>query len=189
MERALTLHPDSRSAAVDGIAVEAVRAAGGSLGLRYAVRGRVEGVRWPPLGAPERADGLWRRTCFEAFVRVPGSSVYFEFNFAPSTEWAAYRFSGYREGAADIAEDELEAPQIVAGRGEDGFSLRAGLTLTGVPELAGDAAWELALSAVIEEADGSISHWALAHPAGVHDFHHADGFALSLPVPELAGIS
>jgi hypothetical protein len=153
------------------------------------VRARVEGVRWPPQGAAERADGLWRRTCFEAFLRVPGRPGYFEFNFAPSTEWAAYRFSGYRDGRTDVSEDEMEAPHLCSGAGEVGFSLRAGLSLAGVPELADDADWELALSAVIEQTDGTLSFWALAHPPGDPDFHHADGFALPLPALEVAGIS
>ena len=29
-------------------------------------------------------------------------------------------------------------------------------------------------------ACGGISYWALAHPPGKPDFHHADGFALEL---------
>ena len=37
--------------------------------------------------------------------------------------------------------------------------------------------------AVIEAVDGSVSYWALAHPAGKPDFHHPDGFALQLPPP------
>ena len=35
----------------------------------------------------------------------------------------------------------------------------------------------LGLSAVIEEANGRKSYWALAHPPGKADFHHADCFA------------
>jgi hypothetical protein len=33
---------------------------------------------------------------------------------------------------------------------------------------------------VIEETNGNKSYWALAHPAGKPDFHHADGFAYEL---------
>jgi hypothetical protein len=44
-----------------------------------------------------------------------------------------------------------------------------------------DAPWRLGLSAVIEDTRGSLSYWALAHPPGKPDFHHADGFALELP--------
>ena len=42
----------------------------------------------------------------------------------------------------------------------------------------------IALSAVIEEVDGTKSYWALRHPPGAPDFHHPDCFALELPAPE-----
>jgi hypothetical protein len=48
-------------------------------------------------------------------------------------------------------------------------------------ELPNDVTWQLALSAVIEETNGRISYWALAHPFGQPDFHHSDCFALDLP--------
>jgi hypothetical protein len=38
----------------------------------------------------------------------------------------------------------------------------------------------LALSAVIEEGDGTLSYWALKHGPGKADFHVPDGFALEL---------
>jgi hypothetical protein len=44
-----------------------------------------------------------------------------------------------------------------------------------------DAPWRLGLSAVIEETSGRKSYWALAHPLGHPDFHHADCFALQIP--------
>jgi hypothetical protein len=34
----------------------------------------------------------------------------------------------------------------------------------------------LGLSALIEDSDGGKSFWALAHPPGAPDFHHADNF-------------
>jgi hypothetical protein len=44
-----------------------------------------------------------------------------------------------------------------------------------------DRSGPVGLSAVIEEADGTISYWAVAHPDGKADFHHRDCFALMLP--------
>ena len=35
----------------------------------------------------------------------------------------------------------------------------------------------------IEETDGTLSYWALAHPSPKPDFHHPDGFVLELPQP------
>ena len=44
------------------------------------------------------------------------------------------------------------------------------------------ARWDLNLSAVLEEKDGTKSYWALAHPAGDKpDFHAPDCFAAKLP--------
>ena len=47
---------------------------------------------------PQRRDGLWQHTCFEAFFGVLGSDDYWEFNLAPSGDWNVYRFAGYRAG-------------------------------------------------------------------------------------------
>jgi hypothetical protein len=67
------------------------------------------------------------------------------------------------------------------------YVLRASLELddlllpTNGGERGEGAAWRLGLSAVIEEAGGRQSYWALAHPQGRPDFHHSDCFALEVP--------
>ena len=173
----LKLHPDSRCAAVNGIDVSVLRGAAGRLQLEY----RTSGL--PQLGKPDaagltepmRADELWRHTCFEAFVRAPAAEAYYEFNFSPHLQWAAYRFESYRRDRKDV---EVR-PSITTRTGGGAFELSAELALNGLPGLGGS--WRLALSAVIEEANGRMSYWALAHPPGSADFHQTDGFALELP--------
>lgn len=174
MRQSLILHPDSRCATVTSIAVEVARSRPGRLTLHYLVTGKIGDLRLPPVVAPARANELWRQTCFEAFVRAPGDGGYSEFNFSPSTQWAAYRFNGYRD-CMTVA-DEVPAPRIDVISRDSRFELR--VALDGLP---GDAPWRLGLSAVIEEASGAKSYWALAHPPGHADFHHADCFALELP--------
>jgi hypothetical protein len=175
MRKALALHPDSRCDAVTRIEVEVVRQQR-NLMLTFVVTGTIGDLSLPAVTVPARTDELWRHTCFEAFVRANPSDAYHEFNFAPSTQWAAYRFDSYRVGMAIAS--EIAAPQIEvqsnAGRFDLKVSLESGLML-------GDAKWHLALSAVIEDTTGRKSYWALAHPPGKPDFHHADGFALELP--------
>ena len=74
------------------------------------------------------------------------------------------------------------APPTVALRSTaDSVALDVGLDLTGAAGLAGAVA--LGASAVIETADGATAYWALAHPRGRPDFHHADSFALDLAPP------
>lgn len=169
----LTPHPDTPSAAIDRIEVDVERR-GEFLWLRYAVYGDLSRVRWPEAAEPDRADGLWRHTCFEVFA--PADDGYREFNLSPSGAWASYRFEGYRSGMARADERaqvlELEATE-------------AWVTLEALVEAPPEAA-RIGLSAVIEDVDGNLSYWALAHPPGKPDFHHPDSFALTLPPPEPA---
>ncbi len=152
----------------------------GSLGLRYTVTGAIGEIMLPPLAAPTRADELWRHTCFEVFVREGAGLGYCEFNFATSRQWAAYRFDDYRDGMSPIG--AIAAPRIESRASEARLDVDVSLNLTGL--IAADASWRLALTAVIEDASGQKSYWALAHPQGKPDFHHRDGFVLDLPVEQ-----
>jgi hypothetical protein len=125
--------------------------------------------------AATRADELWRHTCFEAFVGTSSGATYYEFNFAPSTQWAAYRFSSYRSGICVAT--EINSPRIEVQSVPERYTLKASLDLDRLSSLPRDAMWRLGLSALIEETSGRKSHWALAHPAGKADFHHSDCFA------------
>lgn len=178
MRQSLKLHPGSHCTAVTGIDVDAARPSPGELVLRYTVTGKIGDLLIPPVAAPTRADELWQHTCFEAFLRAPPDNAYYEFNFAPSTQWAAYEFSGYRTGMSVAG--GISAPRIEVKSGSDSYDLRVSLTLDGLPHLPGDGLWQVGLSAVIEETSGSQSYWALAHPPGKADFHHSDCFALDL---------
>lgn len=158
------LHPHPGSAAPPlRIAVEVAGPA-----LTYRVAGAVERLLIPPRAPPERTDGLWRHTCFEAFVREEDG--YREYNFAPSGRWAAYGFRGYRQGMVPLP---MPPPVITTERSEDRLVVRVLLE----QPLSG----RVGLAAVIEEEGGATSFWALRHPPGAPNFHHECCFALDLP--------
>ena len=167
MRLELQLHPDCTCCAVQRIEVELGRPQADALALRYIVTGNIADIRLAPAAAPARTDALWRTTCFEAFVSEVGG--YTEFNFAPSTQWAAYRFEGYRAGVQNAP----ASPAIQLSLGETRLDLRACAPVTAT-------ARRLALTAVIEEVNGAKSYWSLRHPPGKPDFHHADSFAYEL---------
>jgi len=136
----------------------------------FALTGPISQLLIQSPNPPARRDNLWQHTCFELFAQT--GAGYLEFNLSPSTEWAAYRFSGYREGMAEL---DVAAPRITVWRSEQRLELNAEL------ELAEDVS-RLGLSAVVEELDGAKSYWALRHPPGDKpDFHHPDCFALEVP--------
>lgn len=178
MHHTLKLHPDSRCSAVTDIEVEVSRPRPDTLTLRYLVSGKTDELRLPPVTSPARRDELWQHTCLEAFVAVPTSQAYYEFNLAPSTAWAVYHFSGYRSGMS--VADEISAPHIEVQSNNEGFQLQVSLDLSQLPTLLQGEKWRLGLSAVIEETNGRKSYWALAHPPGKPDFHHSDCFASEL---------
>ena len=142
------------------------------LWLRYYVECALADLSLPDPEPAERADGLWRQTCFELFI---GSSAYSEFNFSPSSQWAAYDFSGYRKGMRQ--RDLRGSPEIGLDVSEGHFALEADFELAGL-------SGKLGLSAVMENRDGTKSYWALAHPPREPDFHHPTCFAATLPAPD-----
>ena len=132
----------------------------------------------PPPAIAERRDELWRHTCFEAFVQREDGEGYHEFNFAPSSQWAAYRFNGYRSGMAPAL--LARPPDVRTDRGGKYLRVAVALDLAGLDGHPCDLSWRIGLSAVIEARDGRTSYWALAHPPGPPDFHHRHCFALQL---------
>jgi hypothetical protein len=176
MRLQLRPHPDTPCDAVSSIAVEIERPEGEIVLLRYVLFGEIARLAIPPAAAPARTDELWRRTCFEAFLRPGDGEAYVEFNFAPSTQWAAYRFTGYRHG---VAPAEIAAPRIEVVADDTTLELAVQLNLAGLALPPGPC--RVALCAVIEAASGAKSYWALAHAPGRPDFHHRSSFAYELP--------
>ncbi len=161
-------HPDFPSV-VERIEVKVTRFAPQLLGLRYFVFGPLDELVLRSAAAePSRRDELWKSTCFEAFVRKPGDAGYTELNFAPSGDWAAYSFTGYREGMADA---EVTNPR--------GTWMSGGVMAAEV-ELPIEGPWQLAITAVIEERDGTKSYWSADHGPGAPDFHADAGFVVEL---------
>lgn len=175
-------HPRTPCARLDELEAEVIRLPSNALILGYFLTGAMAELSLPPLAPARRADELWRHTCFEAFVGVVGEEPYFEFNFATSGQWAAYRFSGYRAGMSIAG--EIDAPRLEVRMTARTCALKMFLELGRLADLRADARWRLGLSAVIEDKAGGKSYWALAHPPGKADFHHAVSFARELPPME-----
>jgi hypothetical protein len=175
-EYSLQPHPECPSNAVRSITVT-VRRDGGTLRLSYRVTGAIGDVLWPVPAEPVFTDELWRHSCFEAFVGDEGTPRYVELNIAPSGQWAAYDFDDHRMGMRRA--DGAAVSAVVWQPGADVAELHATADLSGLR----DADWDVALTTVIEERDGTKSFWALAHPPGPEDFHARDCFTARLAAP------
>jgi hypothetical protein len=172
----LVAHPDFPVPAVRRLWVEVRRTRPTTrLSIRFHLSADMRGLAMPPPAAAERTDGLWRQTCFEAFLAGPGSA-YREFNLSPSGQWAAYDFDAYRTG---IRPAEVGAPSIVVLPGQEETTLSAEL------DIPADAQ-RMGFSAVIETARGAKGYFALAHPPGRPDFHNRDCLVAEVPAVDAA---
>ncbi|MCS6787000.1 MAG: DOMON-like domain-containing protein [Thiobacillaceae bacterium] len=165
-------HPDTPCAAVERIEAQLQPYAGDGLGITLSLQGALDRILLPPPNKPHRADGLWRHTCAELFVRNAYARVYREFNFAPSLAWQCYDFDDYRTGCRPAI---LPRPLCAWTAAHDRLVLRLQLDATQLPL----PPWRLNLAMVVETRDGHLSYWALAHPIGHADFHHPDAFVLA----------
>ena len=177
-EAVLHCHPDTLCSAVASLTAVITWLPGKFLDIVFTVKGAIDRLHLPPYESLRRADRLWQRTCFEAFIGAKNDMEYYELNFSPSGEWAAYSFRDYRDGVL-YSTDGFE-PKIVARRDEDFFELDAAVELDRFPGIEGEVQLCVGLSTVIESQDGTLSYWALKHPAGKPDFHHSESFALEL---------
>ena len=171
-------HPQSRGVAARSIRARLARRQDGLLTISYVIEGDMSRMTVPALASPSFAEGLWKHTCCECFIAIAARPEYCELNFSPSGEWAAYAFSSYREGRP--LRDEILDPRIAVRRFADRLELEGSIALARLAPDYRNSVLALGLSAVIEDADGALSYWALAHPAAKPDFHHREAFSLKL---------
>lgn len=170
-------HADCRNPPPLRIEVAVGACTGSGLHLCYRLFADPARLRLPVGAAGGRADGLWRHTCCEAFVAGEDWPRYREFNFSPDGRWQAYAFAAYRDGGAlEVA----VPPGIRCTRRADGLDLAVQVPGALLPA---GTHLRLGLCAVIEDAQGGLSHWALVHAPGRPDFHHPDTFALDFHLP------
>jgi hypothetical protein len=174
---ALLPHPTSADGAVRDLTVDVARPSAAQLKLDYRLAGDIAQLRLPEPRPAVRSDGLWRHSCFEAFIgRAPGPE-YWEYNFSPSGAWAAYHFSAYREGMSPLLKG---APPAMSCRVDDGsFEMSVLIDLAWLTRSAAGGL-TLGLCAVVESKLRVLSWWALAHPSEKPDFHTVESRVVSL---------
>lgn len=179
-ELSLRPHPDTPCEWIAALTARVDWLSEDLLVFYYCLEGDVDRLQLPAQQRSAHADGLWKTTCFEAFIRSAGADSYFECNFSPSSEWAIYRFDEYRRGMRAV--EPAQAPKIICRRRAGELDADVDLHLRSL-DLPAQGDLELAVSAVLQDQNGALSYWALAHPPGKPDFHHAAGFVARLPRP------
>jgi hypothetical protein len=174
----LSAHPTTQCDSIQRLDVRLSFPSPGFATFSYTLRADMSRIRVGSEVSPGPADGLWKHTCFEAFLRPGESSGYYEFNFSPTKQWAVYRFDAYREGMTSM--DLAAPPDISTRKAADYLELRATFPLPFSAGVGAARRTKLALAAVVEDESGRLCYWSGRHPQGQPDFHHPDGFAFEL---------
>ena len=180
----LSLHPAENRSPHHEVEFQYRRLAQNRLSLSFILRGGEHAVLGPTNPQPTRRDELWKQTCFECFMvnaaDRSASARYFEWNLAPSGDWQAYGFTGYREGRSEVA---LEAPLLTRKQEGENFVFEFQLP---IPADLQSRGFEIGVSAVVKESvEESPFYWAFAHRAEKPDFHNRE--AMLVIVPDVKG--
>jgi hypothetical protein len=173
----LTAHAGNTDPLPDRVLVTIRWQAARRLALQYRLLGDVDRLLLPAAAPASRTDELWRHSCCEAFVGRPGFPEYHEFNFSPSGQWAAYRFTARRQGMRPLA--GIAPPAVTLARHPGEIVLEARFD-PGLPALGQAEPLVLGLAVVVEDREGRLSFWALHHASSQADFHDPGSFTLRL---------
>lgn len=181
VRRRLLCHPRTPCVAVHEVTAE-VGIDGPDIVVDYRIMGDIQKLRVPNAGMRIDPDRLWEHTCCEMFVAPARGEAYVEWNFSPTGQLARFDFVSYRRRSPSSAPAAARV-SIAAQPAELRLEARAPLGSSG------DSV-RISLTAVIEDAAGGLSYWAMRHPCDRPDFHHRDGFSVTLtltPSPAVLG--
>ena len=145
---------------------------------RLRIKYRLEGASQVVLtksDRPTRQYDLWEHTCFEFFLALKDTTIYWEFNLSPAKHWNVFRFLDYRQ---DIAEEmTFDTLPFEVFQHDDFLLLNLEIQLDKI--IPSESELEVGITTVVED-ERQLSYWALTHPAKEPDFHHRDSFIIKL---------
>jgi hypothetical protein len=141
----------------------------GKIDLKFEWSDPKEQLELPDDLELERADELWKHTCFEAFLQPEGSNRYYEINISTSGAWNVYEFQDYRRPQPPIA---TEKANLLS------FHLEENAFEAFFDFQDSSHVWRCSLTAVIELKDKKKHYFALEHFGDRPDFHLAESFKL-----------
>lgn len=173
MIQTLTCHPATPAPLVSQLTATISELADNQLNISYQLNADLSQLIIPEIQVSVACDNLWQHSCFELFIAQANSENYYEFNFSPSTLWAAYAFDSYRVRSEWYIKN---APKLRINQTLNQIKVEVTFNLADLDLLNPNKSWLIGLSAVIETHQNDLSYWALKHPESQPNFHHRDGY-------------
>lgn len=138
--------------------------------VSFMLKGMLNQYIFPNVKKLERADELWKATCFEVLL-ASDDEVYYELNFSPSLGWNFYVLDTYR--AIPKAFDLVEEPSIIIEQKNDKFYIVFELEFKGV-NIKKLKYYNVA--SIVLNQKNERTFWAIKHLNIQPDFHNKKSF-------------
>lgn len=120
-----------------------------------------------------RKHDLWKKTCFEIFLRPFNQESYYEINLATDGYWNGYEFSSYREPQPPQESQKIELLQYH-------WNSEKRMMTTEIRIDDSADTFQMGLSAVIKyKALVDVTYFSLKHRPDKADFHWVESFTLT----------
>ncbi|CAA6803203.1 MAG: Unknown protein [uncultured Sulfurovum sp.] len=137
--------------------------------IRFVVKGELNAYIFPPKSKLQRANELWKATCFELFLADSQKEEYYEINFSSSLVWNFYYLKNYR---AEVQELKLlNEPKIEVQQNEDEVQIDFELEIENLEKF--DI---YNVASIFLTKDNERTFWSVKHEKDVPDFHNRATF-------------
>jgi len=131
-----------------------------------------------------RGTELWKHTVFEFFMGPMSDEFYYEWNFSPALEWDFHAFLQYRQKNTIASLANGGILNCTSDKDKNTFILKTTIDLSFSETLL----WylnthqplRLGISAVLENKNFELTHFALKHLGNKPDFHNSKTWTQSL---------
>ena len=142
----------------------------GKIALSFLLKGNLDSYLFPKVEKIQRANELWKATCFELFL-ANDDEVYYELNFSSSLAWNFYVLDAYR--AESKALELEEEPCISFTYKDDECSIVFELE----SEVLDFEDFKYCnLATILLTRENERRFWAIKHLKDAPDFHNKNNF-------------
>ena len=138
--------------------------------LSFKIEGLLENYIFPKEKNINRANELWKATCFELFLADSKKEEYYELNFSPSKEWNFYHLNNYRTELEEVEEVLFTIDTVFI---ENRYEVKISLE----PKEGSFPFFDIYNSAtILLTSDKKRTFWSLNKMKDIPDFHCKDFF-------------
>lgn len=148
--------------------------------IDYIITGDISSIVIEKCNAtPQRLIGLWKKTCFEFFLRSGKYKEYMEFNFSSSLNWNCFNFNSETK---DLTEwNIINTPKVKIVKTEDRIEMNVIIEKVNLALAHQDfkkSEYSTTAVLLIEDEKGDIieTFWAIKHADMKPNFHHPESY-------------